>query len=309
MTEGVGYIDFSGYSKCPVLSNAFTRVILGPHCGGRVLEYALNGVNVIKLDPKQEGWTYVPGKPGIDPCGGRFDIGPEMTIPPHPDIWIGPWQAELIGPRAVRLTSLADKPTGVQLIREFKLAEKSSRLRCTQIIKNVSETPQYWCHWSRTLAEGDGICVVPLTPHNRFPNKYIMYGPGAVMNYKPDDKNIVVSNDFLIISSVPEQPKLGIASSAGWFSYLMKNNIMFVKRFPVYPERIYNEMAAITISIYYLKDIVCELEPIGPKEIIMPGESVSFTEDWQLVPFDFPSDRRVDPIRIRNLAEKIRANE
>lgn len=298
--KGAGFMDFCGYSKCPVLSNTSTRVILGPHCGGRVLEYALNGVNVIKLDPKQEGWMYVSGKPGIDPYGGRLDIGPEMVIPQHPNLWFGSWQAETIGERAVRLTSPVDKPTGVQLIREFELAENSTHLRCTQIIKNVSETPRYWCHWSRTLAVGGGICVIPLTPNSRFPNKYIMYGPDAVISYRPDDKNITVSNDFLIISGAPRYPKLGIDSYAGWFSYLMKNNIMFVKRFPVYPDRVYNEMAAITISIYYYADTLCELEPIGPKENLKPGESASFTEDWHLVPFNFPLDGKVDPVRARN---------
>lgn len=297
-------MDFGGYSNCPVLSNASTRVVLGPPCGGRVLEYALNGVNVLKLDPKQEGWRYNADKPKIDPYGGRFDIGPEKAIPAHPDLWLGPWQAEPTGTRAVRMTSLADKPTGVQLVREFELAGNSTHLRCVQIIKNVSETPKHWCHWSRTLAVGGGICVIPLTPDSRFPNKYIMYGPGSTMNYNPDDKNIAVSNDFLIISGTPQYPKLGIDSYAGWFSYLMKNNIMFVKRFPVYPARVYNEMAAITISIYYYTDLICELEPIGPKENIKPGESAAFTEDWYLEPFEYPQDGKIDPVKIKDIIEK-----
>lgn len=298
--EGVSFMDFGSYPKCPVLSNASTRVILGPHCGGRILEYSLNGVNVIKLDPKQDGWIYAPGKPLIDPYGGRFDIGPDQMAPPHPDLWVGPWQAEVIGARRVRMTSLPDKPTGVQLVRKFELAKDSARLRCTQIIKNISGTPKNWCHWSRTLAVGDGICVIPLTPDSRFPKKYIMYGPGAVMNYKPNDKNITVSNDCLIISGTPQFPKLGIDSYAGWFSYIMKNNIMFIKRYPVYPERVYNEMAGITISIFYYTDLICELEPIGPKENIKPGESAAYTEDWHLVPFDYPRDGKIDSAKVKD---------
>ena len=35
---GIGLIDYAGYSDCIKLSNENTRVILGPHCGGRVLE-------------------------------------------------------------------------------------------------------------------------------------------------------------------------------------------------------------------------------------------------------------------------------
>ena len=40
---------------------------------------------------------------------------------------------------------------------------------------------------------------------------------------------------------------------------------------------------------------MCELEPIGPMERILPGESASFTEDWWLVPYKFPiGDGTVD---------------
>ena len=64
---------------------------------------------------------------------------------------------------------------------------------------------------------------------------------------------------------------------------------MWVKRFPVYPERVYNEMAGLTISIWYNKEEMTELEPIGPREVLAPGESSSFTEDWWLLPYDYPA--------------------
>ena len=43
------------------------------------------------------------------------------------------------------------------------------------------------------------------------------------------------------------RPKLGMDSYAGWFCYLMKNDLMFVKRYPTYPDRVYNEVAGLTI--------------------------------------------------------------
>ena len=46
----------------------------------------------------------------------------------------------------------------------------------------------------------------------------------------------------------------------------------------------------------YYKDIYCELEPIGPRTNIAPGQSASFTEDWWLVPHKFPEDpSKLDP--------------
>ena len=61
---------------------------------------------------------YEPGKRGIDPSGGRFDIGPEMTIPRHPALWLGKWTAEITGPRQARLTSVEDKETADKFLKE-----------------------------------------------------------------------------------------------------------------------------------------------------------------------------------------------
>jgi hypothetical protein len=286
---GTGFIDYFGYSNCVKLENEHTRVILGPHSGGRVLEYSWKGENAIYLDPGQSGSIYTPGQANADPTGGRLDIGPETVIPKHPDLWFGKWTAEITGTRTARLTSVEDEATGTRLVREFQLDKSSSRLTCKQIIENVSNETKEWCHWSRTFAPGEGICIIPLTANSRFPNKYIMYGPGSVMNYRPEDPHIRVRNGFLEITGTPKYPKLGMDSYAGWFCYLMKNDLMFVKRFPTYPDRVYNEMAALTISIYYYKDTLCELEPIGPREKIAPGETASFTEEWWLIPHKFPA--------------------
>lgn len=287
--EGTGRMDFHGYPQCVKLENAQCRVVLGHQCGGRVLEYALKGANVVALQPGEAGKVYDPAKKsGGAADGGRFDIGPEHTIPAHPDLWVGAWQAETTGPRAARLTSAKDAATGVQLIRDFALDEASSHLRCTQTIKNVSDEPKPWCHWSRTFAPGGGIVVIPLSPGSRFPNQYVMYGEGDTIQFRPRDKNIVVRDACLLVTGTPAQPKLGMDSAAGWLAYVMKNDLMFVKRFAVYPDRAYNEMAALTISIWYYKDELCELEPIGPKNTIAPGESASFTEDWWILPHKYP---------------------
>lgn len=298
-------LDYFGYSHCIKLENDSTRVVLCPQAGGRMLEYAWKGNNVLFLDPQQKGWTDGPGQPYVDPCGGRFDIGPEQTIARHPALWRGNWTGQSLGPRAARLTSVKDEATGVQLLREFWLDASSSHLTCRQIVTNISDRPVSCCHWSRTLAQGGGICIVPLTPESRFPKSYILYGPGPVMNYEPDDPNIRVRSGFLEILGTPKQPKLGLDSCAGWLAYLSTNDLMFVKRFPVYPNRVYSEMAGLTVSIYYFENKMCELEPIGPRERLCPGQSASFTEDWWLVRYTFPRPgSQVDLDQISQIVER-----
>ena len=297
-------LTYRGYPKCIQLENDSIRVVLCPEAGGRVLEYSYQGKNALYLEEEASGKPYQPsGRASMS--AGRFDIGPEKTIPAHPALWSGKWKGEVIAPRAARLTSQHDQPTGTQLVREFQIDEHGTRLACTQIIKNVSDGVTEWCHWSRTFALGNGICLIPLTAPSRFPNGYVMYEPNDLINFRPTDPQIRTRDGFLEITGVPREPKLGMDSAAGWFAYLMRNNTMFVKRFPVYPDRVYNEVAGLTISIWYPADRRVELEPIGPRERLEPGQSAAFTEEWFLVPYTFPADgREVDLSEVERLVNE-----
>jgi hypothetical protein len=204
------------------------------------------------------------------------------------------------------MTSVVDMASGLKLEREFMLSPDSTQLACKQIIHNISDQEVRCCHWSRTFGQGHGICVVPLSAYSKFPRKYIMYGPGPVMDFMPDDPHIRVDGDFLVMFDAPARPKLGIDSHEGWFAYLMPNNLMLIKQYPTYPDRVYNEMAAITISLWYLKEFVCELEPIGPMEVLAPGEKASFTETWYIANYPFPDQRaKVDALSVSRAATQL----
>lgn len=295
--DGAKVVRFYGYDDCIQLENATTRVTLCPAAGGRVLEYSVDGKPGIYLPAGEEGWVYEPGKPAGEMMAGRFDIGPEQTIPKHPQLWMGRWTGEVTGARSARLTSQPDEPTGVQLIRDFELDATSTRLSCRQTIKNVSQKTREYCHWSRTFALGGGICIIPLTEPSRFPHSYVMYERGSAINSHPHDPKIRFRDGFLEITGAPKFPKLGMDSYAGWLAYVAKNDLMFVKRFPTFPDRVYNEVAGLTISIWYPDGPMCELEPIGPRERLAPGEEASFTETWWLLRREYPRDGQQLPLR------------
>jgi len=301
-------MEFFGYDGCLVLENDVgVRVVLTPLAGGRVLEYALNGVNALYLDPAQKGWRHQPGVPSVDPCGGRLDVGPEWTIPPHPDLWLGDWTGEITGEGRARLTSPRDRMTGLRVARDFTLAADSACLCVEQRVTNDSARPISCCHWSRTLATGGGIVLIPLSPESRFPKHYIQYGPGPVMNFRPDDPQIRIREGFLEILGTPQRPKLGMDSAVGWFSYLTRAGLLLTKRYAVEPERVYGEMAGLTISIWYFKDEMCELEPIGPLERLAPGASFSFSEEWSLFPWRYPAPGEC--VDLTELAARVRKIE
>ena len=93
----------------------------------------------------------------------------------------------------VKLTSPADDPGGIRLVREFRLVPHGESVgpSCTQTMTNVSKETREVCHWGRSFSPGGGICVVPLGDRpSRFPSKYAMYEKGALINVKAKDENI-----------------------------------------------------------------------------------------------------------------------
>ncbi len=298
-------IDFGRYQHCPVLSNQETRVVLCPQLGGRVLEYSLGGKNAIfvsnfdmAVDEPTEAWKW-------DPSGGRFDIGPEMIVPKRDVLFRGIWQSELVAPLHIRLTSEDCPNTGVRLERDFQLSSRDSQLIVTQRIINVSDQTVRYCHWSRTLAKGAGIVLVPLSPTRRFPNGYVRYDSGLI-NTKPVDTNVRVRDGFVELLGPPLSPKLGMDSMRGWLAHQQTSGLLFIKKFPTHPDRAYAEVAALTISTWTApRGEAVELEPIGPTEVIAPGESASFTERWWLLDGKFPAEG--ESIDLAELTQRVEA--
>jgi hypothetical protein len=271
--------------------------------GGRPLEFSIGGKNVLWLDDA-EGQPQTGRQAPVS--AGRFDIGPEMTTPPRPKLFAGPWTAEITGEHSARLISERDENTGVQLVRDFELRgdEKAAHLSCQQTIINVSNETKEYCHWGRSFAVGGGICVIPLEGKSRFPSKFAIYEDNGI-NVKAKDDNIRERDGYLEVLGPTRKPKLGFDSYAGWLAYLMPGDMVFVKRFATYPDRVYNEAAGLTISVWYPPGERVELEPIGPRERLEPGQAASFTEEWYAWPHPFPaSGQNVDLAKLRAEVER-----
>lgn len=295
---------FHGYDKAIELTRGGAKAVLCPQVGGRVLEFTVDGRSALQLDEEEKSW-----KPGDRPVSaGRFDYGPELVTIPHPSIWSGEWSGEITGQSSARLTSPRDEKAGIQLVRDFELTSggnggTSLHLICRQTIRNVCDELREVCHWGRSFSPGGGVCLIPLGDSpSRFPSHYAMYEDSAIINVRNTDDQIRVRDGFLEILAPPRKPKLGFDTMAGWFGYLMPNNTLFVKRFPTYPDRVYNEAAGLTMSVWYPPATRIELEPIGPRERLKPGESASFVEDWWLLSFPYPAQgEQVDLAALQSL--------
>ena len=280
------------------ISNGKFQVAIDLEVGGRVMEYSKNGNNVIFVRPDNDNNN-------TDPDGGRCDFGPEKIAPPRPETWLESWELMEKSENYIKIRSQIAKAAGVRLIREFTLDDYSSHLKFVQTIINVNESPKRYCHWSRTFGEKNGICLAPLNPNSRFPKGYMVYSGSNQLNYSPKGgNNEQVREGVLEITGPPDNPKFVTDASEGWLAYITADNQLFIKTFEIFPDKIYGEMTGATVSVWYNKEGICEIEPIGPWEWINPGESISFTENWYLFDYKYPEDKKADLKKIREIIEK-----
>ncbi len=299
---GTCIVQELGNENCIELFNMTTRVVLEPNLGGRILVYALNGNNVLWINQEDEGTPYLPGRPYGHPSAGRFDIGPEKTGHNHQSLFMGKWEGQITGAREAELLSPVDAITGIRLRRLFRLEETGTHLSCTQEILNQGRSTVRQYHWSRTLVKGGGISLTPLNPHSRYPKGYLVYGPDHSMDFDPpEEPNLRTRNGVLEIVGEPVNPKFVMDCAEGWLAYITTDHQLFIKKFQIYPDRPYGDMAAPTASVWYHKDTMCEIEPLGPLEVLEPGESSSFTEHWYLYDFEYPADLGVDLGKIKSI--------
>lgn len=286
-----GQLDYFGYRDCPCLDNGAVRVVLGPHCGGRVLEYSWRGHNVLYLDPAQAGRVWQAGEPEFIPGAGRFDVGLNQEMPARPQWWLGAWESGFTETGGVRLTSAVDPATQLQLAREFELDCPGSRLRCVQTIMNRGRQVIEVASWGRTFVVGGGVFVTPVRANSVHPGGFVVHKDGVTIPPHADP-NVTVEDGLFVVRDIPRYRWYGLDSYADWLAYAPPGDLLFVKRFPVYPHRRYGRRELCNIVLWHMGGKYCELEPFGPIVRLEPGQQTSFCEDWWLVPGPRPADRR-----------------
>lgn len=279
------------------IDNGSVRVAVDPLHGGRLLDYTLGGRNALYREAAHPEWVYPANEYYTGPTAGRIDVGPEETLPEHQALWSGPWSCERMAPLALRLTSVKDQATGLQLIRDVVLDATSSHLRITQTMINITDKPLHRAYWGRSLVPGGGVILTAITPGSRFPNGYLgcTGWPDYRIQTKPKDPAVVIADGFCVIRKAPSV-KVAFDTTCGWVTYLAPSGLLFHKRYAVDRQRRYADIAGLTLTIWPDKDLAYEIEPLGWEELLQPGARAAFSEEWWLGEMPFPeASAAIDP--------------
>jgi hypothetical protein len=279
---------YNGLSGCLAMRGGDCKLVIAPSIGGRVLNFSLNGENILFDNPEAKGRTLL--NSGNFWAGGyQLDVGPELRgMPEHRWLFQGPWNWRIPRPYAVHTFSEPERALGVQLEKEFVIDPDTGELGLTQRMRNILTNDISFCLWDRTLCKGGGFAMFPLNRNSRFKAGWSIRQGKAAPGYrydgdKPADERVRIMDGILVVQAraLPTGDlKIGADSEAGWIAYAL-GRILFVKYFPVFATGNYTD-GGNTVE-FYCSDKVAELEPLSPEVTLKPTGTYSFPEKWLLV--------------------------
>lgn len=275
-------ISYHGFTECLEISNGDARVIVSTEFGPRILFYALDGEENIL------GWhgeAKVETDLGIwKPYGGhRLWIAPEnMPLSYAPDN--DPVEVEELGELSVQLVQPVDTNRATQKEMTIVLDPAGSGVSVEHRIENLGESEIEISAWALTIMAPGGEAIVPnepfggYSPDNLLPVRTMALWPYTDLTdprWKFEKEAIRLRVD----ESIHSQQKFGVLNKQGWVGYEWRD-LMFTKRFDFVEGAVYPDMNS-NVEIYTDGGFV-EVETLSPLQTILPGDSVEYTETWEL---------------------------
>lgn len=238
------------------------------------------------------------------------------------ETWPGPGDEVIVLPHAYKVLKGKGKEVkleligsdkgghaGVQFSRVFTLRDGSSRLDMEITMKNVSDRKVAWGIWEvtqmdfRDRGRGEGehdwneqaYVAVPMNPQSRWPERYqVMFGLASSFNWQPD-----YGRNLLIVRYMNFVGKIVMDVSDGWAAMVDPvSGYTFVQRFPYDPGAVYPDGGNFESWVAgkgefvhnnkrnYAEDDpkgrLIEMEMLGPKVPLDPGEKTSLSVSWEV---------------------------
>lgn len=268
---------FAGHD-CVKLENGSLAVWLTRSVGPRILGLALlDGQNLFAELPE-----YTIECPGVGPYwlrgGHRLWYAPE-----------DPRRTYLPDDEPLALTEIADglcliqpveAPTGVQKVLTVTLPGPEGRVVVDHTLCNRGDSPVQLAPWAITQLKPGGVAVLPqaTAPADEYgvlPNRHLVLWPYTQI----ESPHITWGDRYLLVEATMQAGalKIGFPNPAGWLAYVV-DGTLFAKKADYQPGADYYDRGS--SSECYCNPQFLELETLGPRATLAPGNSVSHRETW-----------------------------
>jgi hypothetical protein len=182
-----------------------------------------------------------------------------------------------------------DQEPWTHIVKSVELRFRETSIAVKSSLTNGGAWPIEMAVWSPLLGALNGRLVLPVVQRNTglLPNARYVIWPYARM----DDPRVHWGQRYIVVDHdvhAETQFKLGYANELGWMAYL-DNGCCFVKKFRHERGARYPDGGC--SSEAYTAGWGIDIESLSPFELVDPGETISYEEEW----FVFECPRRPAP--------------
>ena len=270
---------FAGYD-CVKLENNDLALWVTQSVGLRIIGLALQGDDNLFAELPGDTLT-CPGEGAYSLRGGhRLWHAPEdprrTYIPDDAPVNIA--DAE----NGIHVTQPVEAQTGIRKSLTITLPGQDARVIVDHTLHNLGKWPVELAPWAITQLKPGGVAVLPQATapadeHGLLPNRQIVLWPYTQIN----SPHITWGDRYVFVEVTMQSGalKVGFPNPAGWMGYAIEDTL-FVKHAAYQPNATYFDRGS--SSECYCNPRFLELETLGPRTSLAPGESVTHRETWAL---------------------------
>lgn len=244
--------------------------------GGKILSFKHKDTEVISQSPMREAF------------GSTFWTSPqqEWNWPPVAEYDKLPYTVEQTHTSLVMIGQVSKKHQ-YRVRKEFKVDAEDNAMVITYFIINESDETRRVAPWEITRVPNEGLIFFDAAPEAITPDGLIPFTQGHGVSWYQTD----VHSDNRKIN----------ADGKGWLAYAAGSGLLLVKKFPDL-EVSQPAPAEAEIQVYVNSGkTYIELESQGAYTELKPGESLSYTVRWYLMPVN------CEPVPSQQLLSKVRS--
>jgi hypothetical protein len=180
------------------------------------------------------------------------------------------------------VTQPTEQATGIQKSIEVRLPDESATVVVDHILTNQGLWPVECAPWAITQLRPGGVAILPQPTAPADPDGLLHNRQIALWTYTDiNDPNLSLGNRYIFVSAAMEAGalKIGFPNPKGWLGYHI-DKILFVKKAAYQRDAFYYDGGS--SSECYCNPETIELETLGPRVRIGPGQSVNHQEVWQV---------------------------
>lgn len=184
--------------------------------------------------------------------------------------------------RGLLVTQPVEEPTGIQKSLAIALDEREARVIVDHTLRNLGQVPVELAPWAITQFRTGGVAILPqhtglADAYGVQPNRHIVLWPYTQIN----SPHVTWGDRYVFVRATMEHGafKIGFPNPVGWLAYALEG-ALFVKYAPYRPDAAYYDRGS--SSECYCNPRFLELETLGPRIVLAPGEAVAHRETWLL---------------------------